>query len=420
MRWKDVQPRGGHKIYIIGLCLLFSVAFLPADLIGQGKRSGEALEPQLMSKSAVLYDLETGTLLFSKAPDISIPPASMTKLMTLHLVYKAFDEGRITPDTIVTIDENEDFRNLPRRSSLMFLEAGQHVSVRELMRGLAVPSGNDAALVLARLVSDTVETFVEEMNREVNALGLQGIHFSDPAGLSEDNKVTAREFGKFCMHYIRSHPDSLEDLHNLESFTYPSEEAAENGEPVSFGPVTQNNYNVLIGRHPWVDGLKTGYIDESGYNIALTARADGRRLVAVLLGGPGESPMEGSLTRAIDGVNLISYGFYAYRRVMPAIEPIGPLRVWKGDVSHVDITVPPMAPLILPAEDAGSVQYRYDIDLPLIAPLSAEEEIGEVVIVNGEEVLAKYPLFPGMNVEAGGWLRRLIDAVRLFFQEIFI
>ncbi|HKK64494.1 MAG TPA: serine hydrolase, partial [Clostridia bacterium] len=153
------------------------------------------VEPLIMSKAAAVYDFETGTLLYQKNGDIRIPPASMTKLMTLHLTYQAIEEGMINMDTRIKVEALDDFSNMPRRSSLMFIEEGQEVSVLQLMRGLAVPSGNDAAHMLARVVSGSVEEFVEEMNREVKKMGYANIHFEDPAGLSAQSYVTAKEFG---------------------------------------------------------------------------------------------------------------------------------------------------------------------------------------------------------------------------------
>ncbi len=400
-----------------GILAVFLFFFFTACIAGDAL--GRMLEPEVRSRAAVLYDYETGALLYEKEADTLLPPASMTKLMTLHVVYRAIEEGLIEPDTVVQVGESGDFHNLPRRSSLMFLEAGQEVSVRQLMQGLAVPSGNDAAVVLAELVSGSMEEFVAEMNREADRLGLHDMHFVDPAGLSEENRVTARDFGRFCIDYIRAHPEALEELHDIERFTYPSEEDVINGEPASLGPITQENYNVLVGRHPWVDGLKTGYIDESGYNIALTAAAADRRLVAVLMGGPGDSPREGAFTRAIDGMHLLTYGFFAFERIVPDPPEIDPVRIWKGDFRFVVAGPPAPKPLVIAAPIAGSLTWDVDIDKKVTAPLSREEQIGSIRLMNGEEIVAEYPLYPAEDVGRGGWLRRMIDSLLLFLRGIF-
>jgi D-alanyl-D-alanine carboxypeptidase (penicillin-binding protein 5/6) len=372
--------------------------------------SGE-LEPQIMSKAAAVYDYETGTLLYQKNGNIRIPPASMTKLMTLHLTYQAIEEGKINLDTRIKVEPGDDFSNMPRRSSLMFIEAGQEVSVLQLMRGLAVPSGNDAAHMLARVVSGSVEKFVEEMNWEAEKMGYKNIHFEDPAGLSAQSYVTAKEFGLFCRDYIRSHPKSLELLHSQEEFTYPTAKILQEGARSSYGPITQENYNILIGRHPWVDGLKTGYIDESGYNIALSATAGDRRVVAVILGGPGENIREGAFTRAIDGVNLLSYGFYHFTRVEPQFPILQELRVWKGTRKTVHAQLHAPEALVLRLDVAATLEVRHELDLPLSAPLRGGEEIGRTLITSGQKVIRSYPILIKEPVEEGTWWQQLTDSI---------
>ncbi|MCF7915702.1 MAG: D-alanyl-D-alanine carboxypeptidase [Spirochaetaceae bacterium] len=364
-----------------------------------------------MSKAAAVYDYETSTLLYEKNGDIRIPPASMTKLMTLHLTFKAIEEGRIKLDSRIEVEAGDDFSNMPRRSSLMFIEKGQEVSVLQLMRGLAVPSGNDAAHMLARVVSGSVEKFVEAMNREAEKMGFDNIHFRDPAGLNAQSYVTAKEFGLFCLDYIRSHPESLELLHSQKEFTYPTDKILQDGAQSSYGPITQENYNILIGRHPWVDGLKTGYIDESGYNIALSAMAGDRRVVAVILGGPGENIREGAFTRAIDGVNLLSYGFYHFTRVEPEFPSLPELRVWKGSRNTVHAQLHAPEVLVLPLDVAAVLEVRHELDLPLSAPLMGGEEIGRTLITSGQKLIRSYPILIKEPVEEGSWWQQLRDSI---------
>jgi len=364
-----------------------------------------------MSKAAALYDFETGTLLYEKNGDQRIPPASMTKLMTLHLTFNAVQRSELQLDTRLTVGPEDDFSHMPRRSSLMFIEAGQEVSLLQLMRGLAVPSGNDAAYMIARLISGSVDAFVEEMNREATQMGFENIYFTEPAGLSEKNYVTAKEFALFCREYIRRHPESIDLLHNQAEFTYPPAKAVNRGSPSSFGPITQENYNILIGRHPWIDGLKTGYIDESGYNIALTAQADGRRLVAVVLGGPGENSREGALTRAIDGVNLISYGFYYFTRVEPQFPELQSVRVYRSVQGQVNVKTHVPVPLILPLDTAARVEIRHELDEPLSAPLAAGAEVGRSIISSGTQVIKTYPIVLAEEAPLGNWWQQIVDSL---------
>ncbi len=383
------------------------IASNPAKLEIDG---GALLEPELLSRAAVLYDVRTGELLYEKNGDLSIPPASMTKLMTLHLAYREIERGELSRDTEIVVEAPADFRNQAAGSSLMFIEEGQRLTVFELMRGVAVPSGNDAAVALARTISGTVEAFVEKMNAEAARMELEGVQFVDPAGIEPENRVTARSFGRFCRTYIREHPYALEELHSLQEFTYPKMRNLTRGSSV-YGSITQENYNLLVGRHPWIDGLKTGYIEESGYNIAVTAQKEGRRVVAVIMGGPGESTREGNLSRLIDGTNLISYGLYAFCELEPKIEEEMSTAVHGGDGDSVRLQVPQIEPLLLPAREAGAVRLELRLREPLWAPLEKGAEVGSLHLIGSEGEHARYPITAGASVSRGGFLRRVRDYI---------
>ena len=146
---------------------------------------------------------------------------------------------------------------------------------------------------------------------------LERPQFVDSFGYSEKNRTTPREFAAFCRFYLKNHPEALEELHILTEQTYPQEQNIPPGGSSTYGPITQYNHNNLVGSLEGVDGLKTGYIDEAGYNLAVTAEREGRRLLAVLMGGPGRDSREGSLTRTVDATALISYGYYATRTFRP-------------------------------------------------------------------------------------------------------
>ncbi|MDR2259084.1 MAG: serine hydrolase, partial [Treponema sp.] len=192
------------------LCLFASPVPLPAQtglpewLVPY---AGGAPEP--VSRSAVLMDAATGTVLYVKNPDEEIPPASLTKLMTMHIVFEEAAARNISLDKVLSPPRESWAVNQPPRSSLMFLAAGQRTSIRELLLGLAVPSGNDAAVAAALTFAPTVRDFTALMNREARRLGLAKTRFVEPSGISEYNATTAAEFARFCREYIRLHPESL-------------------------------------------------------------------------------------------------------------------------------------------------------------------------------------------------------------------
>ena len=391
-------------------------------IIGQGQAlpllQPSQTAPILNARSAILIDSLTGTVLFDKESRLLIPPASMTKLMSLYLVYKEIKEGRVSKDEIIRISRDADFRSLPPRSSLMFLEEGQEVTMLDLMLGLAVPSGNDAAIAIGIRIAGSVDRFVDMMNKEAVEMGLSTVYFEDASGLSDKNMVTAADFVQFCSIYISSFPEALNELHSVDSFTYPKEENWKTNGSSVYGPITQYNRNNLLSAYAPVDGLKTGFIDESGYNVALTAQLGDRRLVAVLLGGPGETSAEGSMLRTIDGVNLLSYGFYSFTNIKSITPELTSPRVWKGSNTCIELKYSPIPVLTLPAEKAAILQTRADLPQNIIAPIKEGDPLGEIIQFAGDEVIGRYVITAAEDVPAGGFFRRLFDSIKIFFLKI--
>ena len=176
------------------------------------------------ARSAALIDATTGTLLYAKNPDLALPPASLTKLVTLHLAYEEIAAGRLSPDELIQIDPRDCSPIIPYGSSIMYLHPGMKVSVRDLMLGAAVVSGNDAAYALARRIAGSNEAFAELMNKTVQGMGFDGLVFVEPSGLSERSLVSARQFALFCKKYLELHPQSLKELHSVKSIEFPRAE----------------------------------------------------------------------------------------------------------------------------------------------------------------------------------------------------
>ncbi len=375
-------------------------------------------EPTINAKSAILIDSTTGTVLFEKNSNLSIPPASMTKLMTLYVVYKNIKEGKLSKNEIIHIDKNADFRSLPPHSSLMFLEEGQDVSLLDLMLGLAVPSGNDAAIAVAMRVSGSVESFVVLMNLEAEKLGLKSVHFDDSSGLSEKNRVTAADFAKFCRIYLKTFPEALKELHSVDSFTYPKEKNWKaNGKSV-YGPITQHNRNNLLSVYAPVDGLKTGYIDESGFNIALTASQHNRRLIAVIMGGPGNNSEEGAFYRAVDGISLLSYGFYHFTNIKSKVPDFADPKIWEGLAKKVELIIPEIPVKTLPVGEAPLLKVKVDISKNIIAPLAKGDTVGNIIQYSDNKIIGTYKITAADNIYRGGFFRRFFDGIKIFFLKI--
>jgi D-alanyl-D-alanine carboxypeptidase (penicillin-binding protein 5/6) len=358
--------------------------------------------PELISRSAVVMDAATGTFVYYKNPDDEIPPASLTKLMTMHLALREVSAGRASLEEIITPGKESWAVNQPRGSSLMQIADGQRLSLRDLLLGMAVFSGNDAATATALRFAPSVKVFVEMMNREASSLGLAKTRFVDASGYWEDNMTTAREFALFCRFYLEAHPESLREYHSVREFA-------------SSGTRVHRNTNALLGKIEGLDGLKTGYIPESGYNIALTAERNGTRFIAVILGAPAE--WGGDKIRDEDGTKLLNWAFAAYKTIRPSVEAPEPVRVWKGKENYAGLVFGAPLEFTALAERGGNLSWKPEIDEPFIAPLPKGSHAGDLILYDSFGELRRIPLLTAKDIERGGFFKRLFDSIRLFFKR---
>lgn len=379
--------------------------------------------PELNGQAAVLLDAATGTLLYNKNGDDVIPPASLTKLMTIHIALNEVAEGRAELDEIVTLPRASWAINQPPRSSLMFLAAGQTVSLRELLLGLAIPSGNDAAVAVALRFAPSVDEFADRMNREAQRLGMTQTYFVEPSGISEYNLTTALEYARFCREYLRFHPETLAELHSVREFAYPKVGNVGERYRDRPGTIVQYNHNtLLVEGFAGVDGLKTGYIDEAGYNIALTAERQDTRLIAIILGAAS------TRTRDDDGRKLLTWGFNHFRTLRPLTPPLEPVQIWKGKTDTVRL-IPVegeetrdgrFAVEFTTHTDRGEgLRWETIVDDPLIAPLPAGTAVGAMVLYDNAGELRRITLVTAETLEQGGFFKGLWHSIRLFLRDIF-
>ncbi|MCQ2603888.1 MAG: D-alanyl-D-alanine carboxypeptidase [Spirochaetia bacterium] len=343
--------------------------------------------PELNCRAAVLMDYDTGAVLYQKNAGELIPPASMTKLMTMYLVIEKINAGELSLDDVFTVSSRADFRSAPAHSSLMFLEKGQKLTVGELLSGLAVCSGNDSAVAAAELVADSAESFVELMNAKAKELGLESLHFTDASGFDDKNVVNSMDFCKFCRIFIRDCSDYFPSTVSLDSFTYPKTRNL-NGNRAAYGGMTQINNNDLLGRVCGVDGLKTGFIDESGYNVALSAHHDGMNLVAVIMGVMSPKQTDGRMKRLADGTALLTYGFSVFRTFVPELPelkapvPGGKCAVRCGDGGKITVPYCMMS----------DIEYHIHLEKNIPAPSAAGTKAGTCTVTMGDRTLGEVDL----------------------------
>lgn len=375
------------------------------------------------SGSAILIDAATGSILYEKNADAVIPPASMTKLVVMYVVFQEIATGRISLDDVVPLPPESWAVNAPPQSSLMFLAEGQTVTLRELLLGLAVASGNDAAVAVAHYVSGSVDKFIERMNREMEILGLEKTRFVEPSGYSELNLTTPREFAAFARVYLARYPESLEAFHSQPSISYPQKHNLPEWHQDKEQAIFQQSTNKLLGVLPGCDGLKTGFIYESGYNLSLTAQRGETRFISVTMKGPGVGSVEGNRYRVADGTNLMEWAFSTFATHFKAdVEPLA-IPVLGGHKNSVvlaplhtnDLTVPAILKDQSPAAAANSITAQISIPSYVQAPLQAGDVVGKITYSLGNIVLEEVPLLAVTPVEDGNVFKKLVDKLAIKF-----
>ncbi|MCE5256502.1 MAG: D-alanyl-D-alanine carboxypeptidase [Spirochaetaceae bacterium] len=414
----DTNKASAKRIlYVLFIALACTMA-RPAAAADQGQTSEIPSPPQVNARSAALIDATTGTLLYAKNPDISLPPASLAKLVTLHLVYEELNAGRLSRDELVQIDARDCSPYIPYGSSLMYLHPGMKVSIRDIMLGAAVVSGNDAAYTLARRISGSNDAFAVRMNEAVKKLGYDHLHFVEPSGLSEFNLVTAREFALFCRDYIRLHPESLKELHSVKSIDFPRAEHKAPGF-VPEGRIIQYNRNPIIFSYDGADGLKTGYIIEVGYNMAATAKRGDSRFITVTLGGTGPSYSSGGSQRTKDTARLLDWAFDNFETA--SIDP-GELsipKVWFGQKRPLKLELASVNAVTIPRMEKSALQYRIELPESVDAPIGKGLKVGKLIYSLHGKDIRTIDIITSEEILQGNIFRRVWDGVVKFFAGIF-
>ena len=356
--------------------------------------------PKLPADAYFLMDATTGQVLVDHNGDLSLPPASLTKIMTSYVLAEEVDAGRASLDDMIKVSRNAWSQNPAfRGSSLMWIELGNPVSLGDLERGVVISSGNDASVAVAEHLAGTESSFVDVMNQLGAELGLDNTVYRNPHGLPHpEHRTTARDLATLSVALINSHPEHYK-IYKEQSFTY-------NG-------IKQYNRNSLLRSDASVDGLKTGYTSEAGYGLVASAQREDMRLVAVVLGSASKR------TRASENSSLLNYGFRFFQNLRPLsaevtlVEP----RVWKGATESLHAGVLESVVLTVPRERT-TADINLTVNDQLEAPLSRGDVIGNVQVVRGGEVLFETPLLVLEDVPSGGFFKRLMDALILWFQNL--
>jgi D-alanyl-D-alanine carboxypeptidase (penicillin-binding protein 5/6) len=338
-------------------------------------------------------EVSTGEVLESTNAHVQHPPASLDKLMTLYLTLQAIKSGRLTPDTNVTVSTEAWRVGRVPGSSRMFLNVGDTVTVRQLLEGLMVASGNDAAEALAETVGGSAERFVDEMNATAGRLGLRDTHFVTPHGLPAPGEhVSASDMAQLARQILLEFPDATQ-------YSSPQYE--------TYAGIRQANWNNLVFRDPRVDGLKTGHTAESGYSIVATARDGDIRLIAVVLGAP-TVPRRSALAQG-----MFATGFAHYTVVTVPWQTIVPasLRVYGGNMHAVPLQPARSVTVLVPRGSRGDFELTEQITTRPFAPLGRGQPVGMLTVRRNGQVVQTIPLLAGAAVAQSGLLGRLWGAI---------
>lgn len=346
---------------------------------------------------AILIDYDSGAVLFEKNADQLMVPASMSKLMTLAVVFKRLKAGEITMDTEFPVSEHAwRTGGGPSGTSAMFTPLNSTVAVRDLLQGITVQSGNDACIVLAEGLAGTEEAFAELMTIEARRIGLTKSTFGNSTGLNHPKQLmTARELAKLAMHIIKEYPEYY-PLFAQKEYKYRKHNFF--------------NRNPLIYGNIGADGLKTGYLAEAGYGIVASAVRDGRRLVLVMNGFKRESDRKEEATR------LINWGFTNFKAytVFAKGETVGDARVWGAEKSYVSLRAQEDVKILLPIT-ARDRERRIKAEIayqgPVKPPIKEGDRVGEIRITSEAGTSNTAPLYAAEDIEPGGTVAKGFDSL---------
>ncbi|WP_442886533.1 serine hydrolase [Arsukibacterium sp.] len=353
--------------------------------------------PEVAARGHILLDYDTGTVLSEHNADMSLAPASLTKMMTIYVIGLEMKNGNISDDDIVTVSEQAWARNFPG-SSLMFIEVGTKVSVADLNRGIMVQSGNDACVAMAEHIAGSESAFVDLMNAHAQRLGMHSTRFGNSHGLpAAEQYTTPRDMAILASALIRDVPD-LYAIYSEREFTY-------NG-------IRQYNRNSLLwDRSLEVDGIKTGFTSEAGYSLITSATREGMRLVSVVMGTASER------VRAAENKKLLTYGFRFFETFSPYQpgEKFAEQRVWQGTTDTVRLGIHHSTPITIARGQRRNLKADFSLDQDLIAPISKGQVVGKLYLKLDNNDIAEYPLVALDAVERAGFFSRMIDSIKMKF-----
>ncbi|PEX91958.1 serine-type D-Ala-D-Ala carboxypeptidase DacF [Bacillus cereus] len=379
------------RVFGILVCFMLllsgtSVSFAQSEKTKQEKTEGTAPKLAEQASSAIVIEQDTGKVLFEKSPNEKLPPASMTKIMTMLLIMEQVEKGKLKLTDKVRASEHAASMG----GSQIFLEPGEEMTVNEMLKGIAIASGNDASVAVAEHIAGSEEGFVNMMNKKAKDLGLKNTHFQNPTGLpakdhystANDMAIMAKELMKYPL--IRKYTGKYED--------YLREDTDK-----KFWLV---NTNKLVRFYPGVDGVKTGFTTEAKYCLTASAEKNGMRVISVVMGAPTSKERNNQVTKLLD----YAFGQYMTKKLYTRGEKIKTVQVGKGKKEKVDLVASDNVSLLMKkGENMDKVKQEVVAEKKVQAPIKKGDALGTLVIKKDKDVLLKQTIVAKEDVDAASW-----------------
>jgi len=375
-----------HLMHLVAACFLGLIAFSAAA-------RADIITP---SDHVLIMDFDSGKILFEKNADTPMKPASMAKMMTTYLAFKQIKAGSLRLDDKFIVSD----KAYKKGGSRSFLEVGHQIAVNDLLRGIIVQSGNDAAIVMAEGLAGTEEAFAEEMTGQARKLGMENTVFGNATGWPDEvTTTTARDLAILARAIITDFPD-LYKIYAEKSFT--------------FNNIKQNNRNPLLYTLDYADGLKTGHTQESGYGLTASAQRDGMRIILVVNG------LKSMKERRLESTRLMDLSFRLFQKydLVKSAEIVANAPVWMGEEETVPVAVERTISAVLDKKGFSGINRRVDLQDQINAPVSKGQQLGEIILtIDGSE--ERFPLLATKDIpqlpfylRIGAFFRQLIFGVK--------
>ena len=375
--------------------LFFSLLIATTSADAEDAEITTPAAPTIAASSHILMDYASGKVLAENNADVKLAPASLTKIMSVYVVFREISNGHLHLDDPVTISQ----KAWETPGSRMFVEVGNQVKVQDLLLGVIIQSGNDASVALAEHIAGDETTFADMMNQHAERLGMKNSHFQDSNGLPiENHYTTARDLARLTRALIKEFPDYYRWFSQKE-FTYNN--------------IVQHNRNQLLSRDETVDGVKTGFTDAAGYCLVASALRNNMRLISVVMGASSPN------ARANENQNLLNYGFrfFEAHKLYSGKTSLSEARIWKGDTKNVQLGLAEDLYVTIPRRRYDDLKAAITIDKKIIAPVKEGTKLGVVNVTLKGEVVANKDLIALKSVEQGNIIRRLYDSGMLLLEK---